>query len=91
MEPIELLSRNVRLGGFAFPETIVSLIVLLWASHNWKTFTRNTLLYVASVVGIHWVVGAHTQLNYLLGVSECGPDYTTLFGIFNCTDIVLVN
>ncbi len=85
---LELFSHSVRIGGLAFPEMFVSVLFLLWTSTTLIKLVRNTILFTGLIIGLHWSLGVHTQLNYLLGLSECGPDFDSVWGIFNCSDLI---
>lgn len=82
--------RHVRPLGLSGFELLLTGIGGVLISHfSEKPFgVKEWVIYLLVIffIGIiaHAMVGAHTQLNYWLGISKCPPDLNSVSGIFEC-------
>ncbi len=87
---ILIFLRHIRVFGlFAFPETFATLL-LIWfilRKSNNKSLVRTLLVLSITLtitIATHFIFKVNTQLNYMLGLAECPPDYNSVTGIFTC-------
>lgn len=88
--------RHYRIFGISSFEVTLVIIILILFIIILKYFKNPnvTQLFILSIaflvlifttaIIVHYVFNFNTQLNYMLGLSSCKPDYDSLFGIFNC-------
>lgn len=86
-----LYFRHIRIFGLSSLELIPTFLVIyflasiyckinFWSYH----FPRNLFLIFSFAIFIHYIFEVNTQLNWMLNLSKCPPDYNSLTGIFNC-------
>lgn len=96
MSSLLIYFRHIRIFGLASPEVVLTLgLAFLLTSRQFEnrppnddveyfgTFVKKLSALVMIAIGVHYLFGVNTQLNYWLGLS-CPPDFNSTTGIFPC-------
>ena len=79
------------MSSFEITLTILLVLILLFVTYQYKTSSLKQLtvlsfvyliaIFITGII-IHYIFNVNTQLNYLLELAKCQPDYNSLLGIF---------
>lgn len=93
---IVLKMKHIRILGmssFELSLVLIGLILFIVVINYYKKLTVKNVIVLSIAfimlvfslgIIIHYIFGVNTQLNYLLGLTKCKPDYNSLSGIFDC-------
>lgn len=87
----------IRIFDFAVVEIVATILVAIWMA--WisldprdykKLFWHLTIMYISLLimlsVVVHENLGINTKLMWMLNLSKCPPDPSSLTGIYNCSN-----
>jgi hypothetical protein len=73
--------RHIRfLGLSSFELLLIVLIGIVAIPKKLESWSKYLLVVFITGIFVHWLFNIHTQLNWQLGLSECPPNFDSLYG-----------
>jgi hypothetical protein len=75
--------RHIRILGMSSFELILLILIGIFVAPSFGGWFKYLIGVFALAIGVHWMLGVNTALNWKLGLSECPPNLNSLTGM-NC-------